>query len=104
MTLIEKVRPLLFGERYEQASICELSDEVRLTVRGRQNDWVTIRLLDSSREPLSFFDEGYVAALEFIIPPDGGSLDVDFAKPSPGEYTFEISTSGGTTHLRYCVA
>ena len=88
----------------ETVRIDELADKLQLTVFGKNNEPVTIRLLDSSSKPLKFFDDGYVPALTFTIPPDRESLAVDFAKPNEGEYTFEVTTPAGTTLLGYRAA
>jgi len=102
MALVKNMKTALFGTK--KATICELPDKLQLTVHGKENESVTIRLLDSSSKPLSFFDDGYVAALEFTIPPDRESLEVDFAKADHGEYTFEVRTPAGTTLLDYRTA
>jgi len=88
----------------KKAMLHELRDQLQLTVYGKNNELVTIRLLDSSSNPRKFFDDGLVSALTFIIPPDRESIHVDFAKPEQGECTFEVTTQRGTTLLDYRAA
>lgn len=102
MALIARMTTKLHGA--ETVRINELPDKLRLTVYGKKNEAVTIRLLDSSSKPLKFIDGGFVPSLTFTIPPDRESLDVDFAKPDKGEYIFEVTTPAGTTMLDYRAA
>lgn len=102
MTITEIAKASLFGGR-RNANITEFPDKLRLTVRGRSNEIVLVRLLDSSLSPLSFWDEGYASALEFRIPSEAQSLNIDFAKPGKaGEYIFEVCTETGVIRLEYC--
>jgi len=87
--------------RATKATLHELPDKLQLTVFGKKNEAVTIRMLDSSSKPRKFFDDGFVSALKFTIPSDRDSLCVDFAKPQQGEYTIEVTTQAGTTVLDY---
>ena len=104
MALAEKMKTIFLGHVSRKATINDLPDKIQLTVCGRRNERVTVRLLDSTHKPLRFFDEGYVTELDFTIPLYRESLVVDFAKPSAGEYTFEITTPAGTTLLTYLAA
>ena len=95
MTLIEHLKTVFSGDVPRTATIRELSDHFQLNVRGRKNERITTRLRDSSRNALSFRDDGFVWALEFTIASHRESMDIDFAKPSQGEYLFEVSTPAG---------
>jgi hypothetical protein len=104
MALITRMKTIQFGHVSPQATIKELPDKLQLSVCGRKNEQATVRLMDSSGQLRSFFDEGFTTALEFTIPPDRESLEIDFAKPTGGECTFEVTTPAGTTLLRYLAA
>jgi len=104
MTIFERMKAVV-DRSAPKAEINELPDRIRLTVSGRKNQRVTIRLLDESIRSLSFFDDNYVSSLEFRIRNDQEPLVVDFDKPSQQEqYKFEVTTRAGTTFLEYCAA
>jgi hypothetical protein len=84
-----------------KARIEELLDTVQLTVHGRKKESVHVRLLDEMMRSRSFFDDHEVTSLEFKMPSDGTALEVQFLKPPPGRYYFEVSTLGGTVECFY---
>ena len=102
---IKKIRSILPKPASRGANVTDLADKIQFTVKGRSNEWVRVRVLDSSRTPQSFFNGDYLQErLEFTIPTGHESLVVDFVKFVEGEYTFEVNTPAGTTLLPYWAA
>jgi len=101
MSASERIKRILLGEVGRSITITEIGGKLRLSVRGRRNDRVAIRIFDDYEQLVSLFDgEFYTSELKLRIPDTKDTLDVVFAKATGG-YVFEVTTPGGTTLASY---